>query len=304
MLPVLITFFNRPATLDKVLAAVSKTEKLEIYFAADGPRNMKDQVNVEICWGLVEKYFPNLPSSRKLVRKENKGCRMAMIENITWFFDLVPHGVILEDDCLPNEYFFEMQSKLLSDYSYSKEFISVSGTSVNLAFKSPPGCVAIPSVFPMVWGWGTWKKSWDKYEPDITDSIEIVDSISQKIFPSREEWLKRKLFQDTFKSRFREVNIGYIDTWDYALTATAWRENLQSLHLAANSIINIGFEANGTHTVLEAPNWVPTEFGITNLNSNIIGEWNRNLDIQIATKVFNCNVIDYSKNQVKRVLIH
>jgi hypothetical protein len=304
MLPVLITFFNRPASLDLVLAQVSKTKDIEIYFASDGPRNIQDHENLEACWGLVEKYFPKLPASRKLVRQRNRGCRIAMIENIAWFFDCVPYGVILEDDCLPNDHFFSMQTKFLSEQSYSKEFISISGTRVDIDTKTPSGCVAIPSIFPMVWGWGTWKESWDKYQPEITDSREIVEFVSRKLFPLREEWLKRKLFQDTFKSRFHEVNIGYIDTWDYALTATAWREDLKSLQLTANSIINIGFNSAGTHTVQEAPKWVPKKYGKVDSGVNAIGDWNRNLDARMAMQVFNCNISDYSKNQIKRILVH
>ena len=302
MLPVLITFFNRPELLQEVLTQVKKNENIEVYFAADGPRNLQDQKNLDLCWELVDRYFPNTPNFRKLVHQENLGCRNAMVSNITWFFDLVPYGVILEDDCVPNSYFFEMQLKLLTDSFCAKNFISVSGTKITIGSELSMNFAAVPSIFPLVWGWGTWASTWGKYNPDIPDAKEIVETISRKLYPRKEDWWQRLFFQDTFKSRFREVNIGYIDTWDYSLTATSWRENLLSLHLSSNSVVNIGFNSKGTHTVTDAPNWVPLQYGKNREEQYAIGEWDRDVDKQIATEVFNCNIHDFSKNQMKKVL--
>lgn len=303
MLPVLVTFFNRPSTLERVLEAIFEISDLEVFFAADGPRNLEDKLNLERCWELVDKYFPNTPPVRKFARNTNCGCRVAMTQNITWFFDLVPHGVILEDDCLPNANFFKVQQILLQDITVARNFISISGSRVVIPGQQISAFQVTPSVFPMVWGWGTWANTWKKYIPEILDASEITAQTSRKLFPNKSQWLERKLFQDTFNARFREVNVGYIDTWDYALTATAWRENLSSLHMSANSIINIGFGSLGTHTVLKAPNWVPTRFEEFETNGGIIGDWNLNRDTLIAKLVFNCTLTDFSKNQIKRVLI-
>jgi len=303
MLPVLVTFFNRPSTLQRVLESISENDNLEVYFAADGPRNSEDKLNLEKCWSLVDEYFPNTAPTRKLTRSENCGCRMAMTENITWFFDLVPYGVILEDDCLPNSNFFKAQSSFLEDSSLADRFISISGSRVVMPGETTSPYQAIPSIFPMVWGWGTWANAWEKYRPEISDAEEITERTAKKLFPLKKQWLDRKLFQDTFNSRFREVNIGYINTWDYALTATAWRENLYSLNLSANSIINIGFDSQGTHTVLNAPSWVPVDFQETKTEEVSVGDWDLNFDVQVAKRVFKCDVMDFSKNQMKKVLI-
>ena len=37
---------------------------------------------------------------KKLYRQKNLGCKIAMSNAITWFFENVEEGIILEDDCL------------------------------------------------------------------------------------------------------------------------------------------------------------------------------------------------------------
>lgn len=303
MLPVLVTFFNRPGLLRRVLESISNTPGVEVFFASDGPRNFEDRNNLEYCWELVDSYFPKTPVNRKLMRRTNLGCRRAMTENIAWFFDLVPYGVILEDDCLPNPTFFKLQNLFLQDLNIAKNFVSISGSKVNLFGEVHTPFTAHPSLFPMVWGWGTWAKTWDHYQPEILDAEEITARVAKKLFPLKNQWLERVFFESTFNSRFREVNIGYIDTWDYALTATAWRKNLFSLHLSANTIINIGFNSQGTHTVLNAPNWVPTEFGNISTSDKSVGDWDLSLDAQIAKTIYRCDLTDFTKNKIKKVLI-
>ena len=204
---------------------------------------------------------------------------------------------------MPNINFFKVQESFLQDSSIAKKFISISGTKVAIPDQRSSAFQVAPSIFPMVWGWGTWANSWKKYVLEILDAKEITDQTSRKLFPKKSDWLERKLFQDTFNARFREVNIGYIDTWDYALTATAWRENLLSLHMAANSIINIGFNSQGTHTKQNAPKWVPVKFESFENSEVGVGDWDLDLDKLIAKQVFNCNLMDFSKNQIKKMLI-
>ena len=44
-LPVLITFFNRPAILEQLFVAISKRNDIQIFFSCDGPRNEIDKSN-------------------------------------------------------------------------------------------------------------------------------------------------------------------------------------------------------------------------------------------------------------------
>jgi len=300
-LPVLVTFFNRPAILEQLFVAISKRNDIQIFFACDGPRNEIDKSKIEACWILVEKYFGKVPPNRKLERSSNLGCKNAMKQNIDWFFDRNEFGLILEDDCIPNHDFFKYLGYALLEFESSKNIICLAGTDfVPDEFNSSTGLFR-ESIFPMVWGWGTWAKKWSFYQLEIHDHKEVVSLAADRLFGPKSSIIKT-YFENSFNMRFREVNIGVIDTWDYSLLASTWRNNFKSLQLNANLVVNSGFTTEATHTTLTPPHWVPTEYQLPRSESGVLSQYDPGPDVWLTTNVYNCTFVDLLKNQVKKVI--
>jgi len=300
-LPVLITFFNRPANLEQLLQAVSKRDDIEIYFACDGPRSEIDETKIESCWRLVHKYFGNVPPNRKLERGTNLGCKIAMKQNIDWFFNLNEYGLILEDDCIPNDYFFKYLSHALVQFEKSQNIMCIAGTDfVPSKFHDSQGLFR-ESMFPMVWGWGTWASKWNYYELEIDDHREVVGIAANKLFGSKNS-LNKMYFENSFNMRFLEVNHGVIDTWDYSLVASVWRNDFKCLQINANLVVNSGFTADATHTTLVPPDWVPTDYRFPRSESSLLSDYDAGPDIWLTKNVYNCNLVDVLKNEVKKVI--
>jgi hypothetical protein len=300
-IPVLITFFNRPAILEQLFRVISKRNDIEIYFACDGPRNEIDVTKIESCWKLVHQYFGNVPKFKKLERNTNLGCRIAMKQNIDWFFNLNEYGLILEDDCIPDDNFFKYLGQALVYFKNSQDIMCIAGTDyVPSRFNFSQGLYR-ESVFPMVWGWGTWASKWNHYELEISDHREVVARAADNLFGPRQS-LRKMYFENSFNMRFFEVNHGVIDTWDYSLLASVWRNGLKSLQINANLIINSGFTVEATHTSLAPPDWVPTDYRLPRSESFSLSEYDPGPDIWLIKNVYNCNLIDVLKNEVKKVI--
>src|SRR5687767_15748163 len=100
--PVLFLIFNRPDTTARVFEAIRSAKPRNLYIAADGPRENKPgeaaickvtrEIATKVDWPCEVK---------TLYRDTNLGCRSAVSSAITWFFQQVEEGIILEDDCLP-----------------------------------------------------------------------------------------------------------------------------------------------------------------------------------------------------------
>lgn len=295
-LPVLITFYNRPENLCELLSKVSSIEGLRLFFASDGPRGQKDSLAVEKCWDLINRFFPETPERNKLRRGVNLGCKNAMVGNLDWFFSKNSLGVILEDDCYPHPEFFFQMSTVLRDSKFSKYLTVSSGNYLGENFTAPR-----TSVFPMIWGWGTWAENWQLYKKEITESKRLLEFPSNFIWPSGGR-LKRLYFKDTFGKRFSEVQSGELDTWDYSLTATSWKHGRLNLHLGGNLVINAGFNSQATHTTSNAPSWVPTKYLVSTLDLGNIQKYVPVLDQVLAETVFNCTAKSLIKNSIKRIL--
>jgi hypothetical protein len=106
--PILFLVFNRPDFTGEVMSVLQQLGPKRLFIAADGPRTNVDgenelrrrtrEVATSIDWECELK---------TLFRDKNLGCGPAASGAITWFFEQVDEGVILEDDCFPSYSFFE-----------------------------------------------------------------------------------------------------------------------------------------------------------------------------------------------------
>lgn len=299
---VLITFFNRPDNLRKLLIAIGPREDLDIYFAADGPRHLEDKNLIDECWQLISRYLPEHEDTKSLMRESNLGCKFAMKGNIDWFFTQVNRGIILEDDCIPNSDFFDFTIAALDKFNENKEIFGIAGSDFIKSNKILPETSFRLSRFPMVWGWATWSDRWGKYRVEIPDGNKITKITADKLFANRinpRYWF----FKNVFARRFLEVEKGIINTWDYSLVATLWRQDMKFLQLNGNSVVNVGFDQRATHTKGEAASWVPITY-TKNINKNLdVSSYNLPNDLWLIKHVFNCTWHEVIKNQVKKILI-
>ena len=125
-IPILLLTYNRPELLERVFEQVEKIRPEKIYVVSDGPKNDEDALKIE-----RSREFLSLKSREftiiQLNRNENLGCRKSVSSGISWFFDQEEMGIILEDDCLPSESFFNYCKELLNRYKNDERIYSISG---------------------------------------------------------------------------------------------------------------------------------------------------------------------------------
>ncbi|PID60307.1 hypothetical protein CSB45_00540 [candidate division KSB3 bacterium] len=106
--PVLFLIFNRPDVTAQVFAAIRQAQPSKLYVAADGarPENAGEVERVAQTRQVVLNSIDWPCELKTLFRETNLGCRMAVSSAIDWFFEHGEQGIILEDDCLPDQSFF------------------------------------------------------------------------------------------------------------------------------------------------------------------------------------------------------
>ena len=102
-----------------------------------------------------------------LFRDQNLGCGRGVSSAISWFFEHEESGIILEDDIRPDDSFFPFVTELLDRYADDPRVWAVSGCN----FVPPEHQTGTSSyrfsTVPHIWGWATWRRSWEKYRWDI-----------------------------------------------------------------------------------------------------------------------------------------
>lgn len=237
--PVLFLMFNRPELTFRVFEEIRKAKPSKLFIAADGPRQEKEgeSEKCELARSIINKIDWTC-EIKTLFRDNNLGCRDAVSSAITWFFDSVEEGIILEDDCLPNQSFFTFCEVLLDKYRTEEKIMHIGGTNFQDNIKRGNASYYF-SIHPNIWGWATWKRAWKNY------SINM------------DEFDGFKKTQTTFKHpRIAKFNIdklektrsGEINTWDYQWFYSIWKLNGICIIPNSNLITNIGFGENATHT--------------------------------------------------------
>jgi len=242
MKPVLLLLFNRPHVTRLVVEAVRQAKPQRLYVATDGPRkgNQEDVENCEQVRQIATAIDWDC-NVKTLFRKENLGCKKAVSEAIDWFFEHETEGIILEDDCLPDQTFFKYCQELLEYYRHDNQIMVISGDNFQFGRKRGEFSYYF-SRYNHCWGWATWRRAWKFYDvnmelwPYIRDNDYLVDILGNK--KAAHYW----------KNQFEMAYNGKIDSWDYMWTFSCWCQNGLSILPNINLVSNIGYGGDGTHT--------------------------------------------------------
>lgn len=241
--PILFLVFNRLEPTKKVFESIKKAQPPRIYIASDGPRkNINGEIEeVERVRNYILQNINWDCEVKTLFREKNLGCKYAVSDAISWFFKNEEQGIILEDDCLPNESFFWFCEELLEKYKNDFRVWHISGDNFQDNKLRGDGTYYF-SQYSHVWGWATWANRWQHYDVEISSFKSFFENINMRSV------YKNKNDQLYWLNIFQNVYDGKIDTWDYQWTYTILINNGLSILPNKNLISNIGFGKNATHT--------------------------------------------------------
>ena len=241
--PILFLVFNRPLYTQQVFESIRRAQPKQLFIAADGPRE-HNETDIENC-AAVKAVVANVDwdcEVKKLYREENLGCGLAPSSAISWFFEHVDQGIILEDDCLPSASFFLFCEEMLERYKYDTRINSVSGTNpLNLWERE--GNSYFFSKEGGIWGWGTWKRAWDAYDFQAT---KWHDPLIKKLFFNQfNNYDQRAAYTYALDKVISGEKISF---WDYQWVFCRIINSQFGIVPSHNLISNIGFGNDATHT--------------------------------------------------------
>lgn len=242
--PVLIITFNRPEYVRVLIEALKKNNVRNLFVFKDGPRpnNQEDYIASK----KIEKVISNIDWDCNVTinyMQNNLGCGYGPYSAISWAFQYVDELIILEDDCIPTNAFFEFCTEMLKRYKNEERISVISGRSqLNLPEVFLENDYIFTQYAP-TWGWATWKRVWDNFDIQLRNVKAIVESNKFKgVFSSREQ---EKFFTRRF---YRDIKDPYIHThiWDNQFGYHSRINGALRITPSKNLIKYIGLE--GTHS--------------------------------------------------------
>lgn len=239
--PILFLIFNRLDTTQAVFDAIKRQRPKYLYVAADGPRPevAGEAASCQAARDIIKQIDWDC-ELKTLFRDTNLGCGQAVSGAITWFLAQVEAGIIIEDDCLPNETFFIFCSRLLNQYKDDHRVMMISGTNHLLNQVEMADSYFFSRVYT-VWGWATWRRAWNLYDINMTAWPEYKKNKSlNEVFANSHA---RYYFKDSLDRAYDKK----ADTWDTQWVFSCLVNNGLTIMPKYNLVTNIGLV--GTHTV-------------------------------------------------------
>jgi len=205
------------------------------YVFCDGAKNKKDIPLVRETRELIRSY--ELDNAIIIERGENMGLANSIISGVTEIVNKYGRIIVLEDDLITSPFFLKFMNEALEFYEAKKEVISIHGYLY-------PVKAQLPRTFFLrgadCWGWATWKRGWNLFEPDGKKLLyELKARKLKKQFDNNGAYPYTKMLEKQVK--------GKNNSWAIRWHASAFLKGKLTLYPGNSLIKNIGLDDSGTH---------------------------------------------------------
>ena len=279
-IPILLITFNRPDHVRQVLTEVRKQQPAQLFVCQDGARegNQLDAERVQEVRNMVKELVDWPCELHTLYQEKNLGCGPGPAAGISWFFEHVEMGIVMEDDCLPHPDFFAYCEELLTRYKDDEQVQFINATLYHDRWKCDASYGY--SRYMVTGAWAGWRRTWKGFDLDMQtwhawQFRKQVKRLTQS--PTEANWWYWKLKEiqaDTSKKSY----------WDYQMQMVLFRNEAVTIHPAKNLISNIGFDTEATHSLSNDGRGAREVFGILPLTHPTKRIINQPMDIDCFGK--------------------
>lgn len=243
--PIALFVYNRPEHTRrtiKFLQANYLAEESRLYIFADAPKSADEEENVAQVKAIIESAegFKNIKIT---YQKENLGLAKSIINGVTELMNTYGKVIVFEDDLLSSPYTLEFFNEALDLYQNEEKLMHIGAYMYPLAKADE-----LPETFIYravhSWGWATWKRAWDHFNPNIDDLIAQFDA--QKI---NDFSIDGKM---NFWKQMKDFKAGRNNSWAIRWYASVFLNGGLSLNPSKSLIHNIGHDGSGIHSNKES----------------------------------------------------
>lgn len=237
--PIVLFTYSRPQHTQLCIEALSKNPQAKesiLYIYSDAPKSKEDKKSVTEVRNII-RTISGFKEIHIIEREFNVGLAQNIIDGVTYVVNKHEKVIILEDDLLVSPDFLHFMNWALDTYENESKVCHIHACDFT---KNPQ----LPDTFlikwPGSWGWATWKRAWENFNPNGEFLLH--------------ELKKKKLTKEfDFNNRYHFVRmlqnqtLGKNNSWAIRWNASLFLKDLLSLNVGKSLVENIGFDGTGTH---------------------------------------------------------
>lgn len=244
--PIALFIYKRPEHTRRMiehLQQCSGFDESPVYVFADGPSGPRDMPAVRETRSEARR----LLGDRAVYREHsgNVGLDDSEIAAITELCEQFGRVVVVEDDLVVSPDFLRFLNQGLHRYESEPRVMQVCGHMFDVPeLRESQEAILLPLVSS--WGWGTWKRAWDLFDPDARGWAErLGDPQERERFDLHGNFAYTRMLSRQMRLR--------VPAWDIRWYYSVFVLQGLALYPPRTLVVNEGFDGSGTHGRLSAP---------------------------------------------------
>jgi hypothetical protein len=237
--PIALFVYNRAEHLAKTIDSLKSNflaDSSQLFVFSDGAKNDRDFAAVKNVRDYLKK-IQGFKTVNIIERNSNFGLSKSIISGVTQICQNFGRVIVLEDDMILSKYFLQFMNEALDFYEKDDRVLSIHGYIYPTKRKLPENFFL---KYPGCWGWATWKRGWDLFEPDGNKLLSNLYD-SNKI--DKFNFYGGYGFEGILKEQILHKN----DSWAIRWNAKALLSDKLTLFPGTSLIFNIGHDASGSN---------------------------------------------------------
>lgn len=237
--PIAVFAYNRPAHFRACIASLAANPlaaESDLFVYSDAPKGASAAANVDEVRRFT-RTIQGFRSVRIVEQNVNLGLSGSVISGVSQLVRDFGRAVVVEDDLVVAPDFLRFMNDGLDAYADDARvgavhgyMFPVQGPLPETFFLRDPGC----------WGWATWRRAWDLFEPDGRGLREqLINRGLQAAFDYDGSYPYLKMLEDQIA--------GVNNSWAIRWYAALFLCDLLTLYPGRSLVQNIGHDGSGVH---------------------------------------------------------
>jgi glycosyltransferase involved in cell wall biosynthesis len=237
-IPIVLVTYNRPDHTRRVLEALKRHTVKNLFIYSDAARSAKDVPAVDKTRALIRAIDWATPVLH--FQDSNQGLAKSIVAATDRVLQEHESVIVLEDDCVPQEHFFEFMFQCLGRYRNDEKIFGISGYSVPLTDEILADYAYDLYFFPRIgsWGWATWRRAWQYREPDLRKLLAEITAKGINLSQGGND------IPATLEAMLR----GHAkDIWTLNWVLSTYLHQATYIYPTVSHVENIGMDGTGVH---------------------------------------------------------
>jgi len=238
--PIALFVYNRPQHTERTIKFLQQNllaADSRLYIFSDGAKTQADEEKVNEVRSFI-KTVEGFKSVKVIESKTNKGLANSVIEGVTQLNQNYGQVIVFEDDLVSSPHTLTYFNEALNLYRHEEKVMHIGAYMYHLKEENLPESFFYRAATS--WGWATWQRAWQYFEPNIDTLLAQFDRQKISEFSIEGTMNFWKQMQD-FKHKRN-------NSWAIRWYASIFLKGGLTLNPSQSLVNNIGHDGTGVHS--------------------------------------------------------